>query len=90
MHSADNLVLMRRSAILEIGQKLIDRIHWWEEYTARNDKKTILPGAISAHRIMGRKIFFLFIRVTSGQETKSESPGFGGADFVPWQMSVVM
>jgi hypothetical protein len=39
MHSADNLVLMRRSAILEIGQKLIDRIHWWEEYTARNDQK---------------------------------------------------
>ena len=39
MHSADNVVLMRRSAILEVGQKLIDRIHWWEEYTARNDRE---------------------------------------------------
>ncbi|MBU4531351.1 MAG: altronate dehydratase family protein [Hoeflea sp.] len=38
----------------------------------------------------GREIFELFLRVASGEETKSEQLGFGGAEFVPWQMGAVM
>ena len=38
----------------------------------------------------GREIFELFLRVASGEETKSEELGFGGAEFVPWAMGAVM
>jgi altronate dehydratase len=38
----------------------------------------------------GQEIFDLFIRVASGEETKSEALGFGGAEFVPWAMGAVM
>jgi altronate hydrolase/galactarate dehydratase len=38
----------------------------------------------------GREIFEEFIRVASGGRTKSEDLGFGGAEFVPWQMGAVM
>ena len=38
----------------------------------------------------GREIFELFLRIASGEETKSEALGFGGAEFVPWQMGAVM
>lgn len=35
IYGAEHL-LTRRAATPEIGQKLIDRIKWWEDYTARN------------------------------------------------------
>ena len=38
----------------------------------------------------GREIFELFIRVASGEQTKSEELGFGGCEFVPWAMGAVM
>ncbi len=38
----------------------------------------------------GREIFEMFIRVASGEKTKSEELGFGGVEFVPWQMGAVM
>jgi len=38
----------------------------------------------------GREIFELFLRVASGEQTKSEELGFGGAEFVPWAMGAVM
>ena len=38
----------------------------------------------------GREIFDLFLRVASGEKTRSEELGFGGAEFVPWQMGAVM
>lgn len=38
----------------------------------------------------GRELFELFIRVASGEVTKSEALGFGGAEFVPWQIGAVM
>ncbi len=37
-----------------------------------------------------QEIFELFLRVASGQQTKSEELGFGGAEFVPWAMGAVM
>jgi altronate hydrolase/galactarate dehydratase len=38
----------------------------------------------------GREIFEMWIRVASGERTKSEELGFGGAEFVPWAMGAVM
>lgn len=38
----------------------------------------------------GEEIFELLLRVASGERTKSERLGFGGAEFVPWQIGAVM
>jgi altronate dehydratase len=38
----------------------------------------------------GAEIFEMFIAVASGEKTKSELLGFGGAEFVPWQIGAVM
>ncbi|WP_415233486.1 UxaA family hydrolase [Pseudorhodobacter sp.] len=199
IYGAEHL-LTRRAASVEIGQKLIDRIHWWEDYTARNKGEmnnnpspgnkrggltTILEkslgavakggsaplmgvylfaepitqkgfvfmdspgydpcsvtgqvasganlivfttgrGSVSGYKPVpcikvatntdmftrmeedmdintgdiidrdvtleakGAEIFELFIRVASGEVTKSEALGFGGAEFVPWQIGAVM
>ena len=32
----------------------------------------------------------MLIRVASGEKTNSESLGFGGVEFVPWQIGAVM
>ncbi len=36
IYGAEHL-LTRRAVSAEVGQKLIDRIRWWEDYTARNE-----------------------------------------------------
>ncbi|MBU2994565.1 altronate dehydratase family protein [Octadecabacter sp. 1_MG-2023] len=38
----------------------------------------------------GREIFEMFINIASGEQTKSEDLGFGGVEFVPWQIGAVM
>lgn len=38
----------------------------------------------------GEELFELLIRVASGEQTKSEKQGFGGVEFVPWQIGAVM
>ncbi|MBP7003655.1 UxaA family hydrolase [Amaricoccus sp.] len=38
----------------------------------------------------GEEIFEAFLAVASGAKTKSEALGFGGAEFVPWQIGAVM
>jgi altronate hydrolase/galactarate dehydratase len=38
----------------------------------------------------GAEILDLMLRVASGERTKSEALGFGGAEFVPWQIGAVM
>ncbi|MEM0949426.1 MAG: altronate dehydratase family protein [Pseudomonadota bacterium] len=38
----------------------------------------------------GQEIFEHLIRIASGERTKSEELGFGGAEFVPWQIGAVM
>ena len=38
----------------------------------------------------GEELFEMFIRVASGERTKSEQLGFGGVEFVPWQIGAVM
>ncbi|MEM9439134.1 MAG: altronate dehydratase family protein [Pseudomonadota bacterium] len=39
---------------------------------------------------MGQQIFDLFLRVASGEKTKSEALGFGNHEFTPWQIGAVM
>lgn len=38
----------------------------------------------------GSDIFEMFISIASGKQTKSEELGFGGVEFVPWQIGAVM
>ncbi|MGY6548984.1 MAG: UxaA family hydrolase [Roseinatronobacter sp.] len=38
----------------------------------------------------GAELFDLLIEVASGRRTRSEELGFGGAEFVPWQIGAVM
>ena len=199
IYGAEHL-LTRRAATVEVGEKLIDRVRWWEDYTARNkgkmdnnpspgnkrgglttilekslgavaksgsapltavylfaekiDKKGFVfmdsPGfdpcsvtgqiASGANLIVfttgrgsvsgymptpcikiatnsemyarmsddmdincgdivsdgvsleekGSEIFEMFIRIASGEQTKSEDLGFGGVEFMPWQIGAVM
>ena len=49
----------------------------------------IITGGVTLEA-KGREIFEEFIRVASGEQTKSEELGFGGAEFVPWAMGAVM
>ncbi|MDE2911625.1 MAG: altronate dehydratase family protein [Paracoccaceae bacterium] len=49
----------------------------------------IVSDGISPDR-KGGEIFDLFLRVASGERTRSELLGFGGAEFVPWQIGAVM
>ena len=39
---------------------------------------------------LGREIFDLFLRIASGERTKSEALGFGNHEFTPWQIGAVM
>lgn len=65
-----------------------------EMYERMRDDMDINCGDIISDGVSleakGREIFELFIRVASGEETCSERLGFGGAEFVPWQMGAVM
>jgi len=38
----------------------------------------------------GKELLEILIRVASGEKTKSEQLGFGGVEFVPWQIGAVM
>jgi altronate hydrolase/galactarate dehydratase len=49
----------------------------------------ILSGGVSIHA-KGAEILDKIIAVASGQQTFSEELGFGGAEFVPWQIGAVM
>ena len=49
----------------------------------------IITGGVSIAD-KGREIFEELVAVASGKQTKSEALGFGGAEFVPWQIGAVM
>ena len=65
-----------------------------EMYARMTDDMDINCGDIVTDGVSvdakGEEIFELLIRVASGQKTKSEELGFGGAEFVPWQIGAVM
>ena len=48
----------------------------------------ILDGTISVQK-MGQKIFELFLRIASGEKSKSEELGLGDYEFVPWQIGIM-
>ncbi|MFV0358604.1 UxaA family hydrolase [Tropicimonas sp.] len=50
---------------------------------------TIISGQDSIES-KGGDLFELFLRVASGEKTKSEELGYGGVEFVPWQIGAVM
>ncbi|MEM6596503.1 MAG: UxaA family hydrolase, partial [Pseudomonadota bacterium] len=49
----------------------------------------ILSGGVSVED-KGREIYELFLRVASGEMSKSEAQGLGDYEFVPWQIGAVM
>jgi altronate hydrolase len=49
----------------------------------------ILTGGMTTEGL-GYQIFNKFLRVASGEKTKSESQGLGDYEFVPWQIGAVM
>ena len=63
-------------------------------YTRMADDIDINCGDIITENVSledkGNEIFETFIRIASGEKSKSESQGFGGIEFVPWQMGAVM
>ncbi|MDW3224101.1 MAG: altronate dehydratase family protein [Paracoccaceae bacterium] len=53
------------------------------------DAGTILTESVSVEE-KGREIYETFLRVASGEATKSEAQGLGDYEFVPWQIGAVM
>jgi altronate hydrolase/galactarate dehydratase len=49
----------------------------------------IIEGGVTLEE-KGKQIFDQIVRVASGHRTKSEKLGFGGSEFVPWQIGAVM
>jgi altronate hydrolase len=49
----------------------------------------ILTGGASVET-KGREIYEMFLRVASGEASKSEAQGLGDYEFVPWQIGAVM
>ncbi|MEM7752558.1 MAG: altronate dehydratase family protein [Pseudomonadota bacterium] len=49
----------------------------------------ILTGGVSVEE-KGREIYETFLRVASGEMSKSEAQGLGDYEFVPWQIGAVM
>ena len=53
------------------------------------DAGEILSKGVSVED-KGREIYNMFLRVASGEVTKSEAQGLGDYEFVPWQIGAVM
>ena len=50
---------------------------------------TIADGDKTVQEV-GEEIFEAWLRVASGEKTKSEAQGFGDAEFIPWQIGATM
>ncbi len=53
------------------------------------DAGKILTEGVKVEEL-GREIYQLFLRVASGEASKSEAQGLGDYEFVPWQIGAVM
>jgi len=53
------------------------------------DAGRILTGKASVEEV-GREIYEMWVRMASGEVTKSEAQGLGDYEFVPWQIGAVM
>jgi altronate dehydratase len=65
-----------------------------EMYRRMSDDMDVNCGDIVTEGVSladkGKDIFEMLISVASGEQTKSEELGFGGVEFVPWQIGAVM
>ena len=65
-----------------------------EMYRRMSDDMDVNCGDIVTNGVSlfdkGKDIFEILISVASGEQTKSEELGFGGVEFVPWQIGAVM
>ncbi|MBO9475892.1 altronate dehydratase [Shimia sp. R10_1] len=65
-----------------------------EMYARMSDDMDLNCGDIVTDGISieakGEELFEILIRIASGERTKSEALGFGGVEFVPWQIGAVM
>ncbi|MEJ6504824.1 MAG: UxaA family hydrolase, partial [Rhodobacter sp.] len=50
---------------------------------------SILTDGVSVEQV-GQDIFNMWLRMASGEKTKSELQGLGDYEFVPWQIGAVM
>ena len=50
---------------------------------------SILTDGKSVEEV-GREIYEMWLRMASGEKTKSEEQGLGDYEFVPWQIGAVM
>lgn len=75
IYGAEHL-LTRRAVSRQVGEKLIERIRWWEDYTALHN------GVMDNNPTPGNK--------AGGRASKSEELGYGDNEFVPWQIGTVM
>jgi altronate hydrolase len=64
-------------------------MYWRMEEDMDVNTGVILDQGVSVEA-MGQQIFDLFLRVASGEKTKSEALGFGNHEFTPWQIGAVM
>lgn len=53
------------------------------------DTGDILENGVTVEE-KGREIYKLFLRIASGEQSKSEAQGLGDYEFVPWQIGAVM
>ncbi|GGE58451.1 UxaA family hydrolase [Actibacterium pelagium] len=53
------------------------------------DAGRVLSAGTSVEEV-GREIYEMWLRVASGEESKSEAQGLGDYEFVPWQIGAVM
>lgn len=65
-----------------------------EMFARMEDDMDIDCGDVLTHGVRladkGQHILDVLVDVASGKKTKSETQGFGGAEFVPWQLGAVM
>ncbi len=65
-----------------------------EMYTKMVEDMDVNAGAMLTDGVTleekGREIYEMFLRVASGEHTKSEAQGLGDYEFVPWQIGATM
>jgi altronate hydrolase len=65
-----------------------------EMYTRMTEDMDVNAGRIltegASVEAVGREIYEMWLRVASGEQTKSEAQGLGDYEFVPWQVGAVM
>ena len=100
IHGVEYL-LTRRAVTPEVGQKLLDRLAWWEAYTRGHNGQfngVVGPGnqAGGLANIFEKSLGSAMkggttphLRAASGEPTKSEQLGLGDHEFVPWHMGIV-